>query len=180
MKKSTYLKALTNNFFDKISFKLFNLVIFMYFLDIMHKQSINELLILGISLLSIIGSLAALSYTGSQYIEGKFDKHAFKLAGHRFFHSFISIIFLVIFSAVILLITTDEISFLKNEILKIIVLIPIIIVDFLYLYRSARGFIFGFHTLRKILDRKYPIKDEYIIDSIRKSMKNEMKKSKKD
>lgn len=161
---------------DKISFYIFNIILLNFLFKIYQQESLNELFILGTTLLAIVGALSGLCYAGAQNIKNKDDTKVFRISGHRFLHSFICIIFSFIFSGAIIYIKSNDLFSIKYGFINTIAIIILIPFCIFYLLWAGRSFLMGFHMLRHILNFKFPLKDETLFDDIENEKETKSKK----
>lgn len=152
--------------FESISFYLSNIIVLKFIFDAYKKESISDLITIGVAILGIIGALSALSYSGSTSKKDEITSKIFLMSGDRFFHSFINIVFGFLFAGVIISIKKYGIWGMDNKYLLSTVITILLIFVTISFIRAGRSFALGFHMVRKILNEKFPLKDEVLFDDI--------------
>lgn len=152
-----------------LTFYMFNIIVVYFFYDIYQKQSLNELIIFGATLLAVIGVLAGLCYAGAPCNNTDFGKKLFTISGHRFLHCFITLIFALFFIGTFIHIKTDGFLGFNNDFLKIAAAVILVPLSILSLLSTARSFSVGYHMLKKILDDLFPFEDTKLFKDLQQN-----------
>lgn len=149
-----------------ISYYIFNLVIAAFFIHIYFKQSLSELIVFGSTLLAVIGILSGLCYTGSQSTEAADVRRIFIASGHRFFHCFLSTLFALFFIGTTIQIRSEGFLGFRHKYFTFFITIasvPFVIISLIW---ASRSFSIGYHMIRRVLDKAFPLRDERLYDDL--------------
>lgn len=61
-------------YYDKISFYLFNIIIFTFFMEVYRNKMMMESLVLLGSIIAIVGTLCGMCYSGASHVKDKTEK----------------------------------------------------------------------------------------------------------
>lgn len=157
-------------YYEKITFYLFNIIIFTFFVEVYQDKSMTSSLVLLGSIIAIFGTLCGMCYSGASHVKDRTEKKTFIMAGHRFFHCFLMFIFASVFIAYSMYTIKNGILGIHNKTILNIFNSIIGIVAFFSIVSVARSFSMGFHMIKQSLNPLFPLKDEVLYDDLEKEL----------
>lgn len=157
-------------YYDKISFYLFNIIIFTFFMEVYRDKMMMESLVLLGSIIAIVGTLCGMCYSGANLVKDKTEKKIFIMAGHRFFYCFLMFIFASVFIAYTIYTIKNGILGIHNKTTLNVFNFIIGTVALIGIVTAARSFSMGFHMIKKSLNPLFPLKDETLYDDLEKEL----------
>ena len=157
------------SFAEVFSFYASNFIALMFLLRAFQEKSLSDLFTIGAALLGIIGALSGLSYAGASSKRDETSSKVFWVSGDRFLHSFIGIVFSLVFSGALIEIKMNVFLGIENKYVIGSVSFLLAVFAAISLMWSYGSLVIGFHMLRKTLNTKFPFKDEKLFDDIEKT-----------
>jgi hypothetical protein len=139
------------------SYSLFGIIVMLFFINILLKQSTIDLLTFGGSILAIIAAISGLCYAGAACNSTEFGKKLFINSGHRMFHCFLVLMYSIMFmTAEIQIVKSKSVGGINNKIVVICCICFLILLSFINFIRAANSFNKAIFDLTLIFNSKFP------------------------